>query len=145
MKKIGISLLLFLAVILFQCKDEKKTESQDLAVQYPNKDSELALLMREMYTDTETLKKAIENKTLPPDFREKFKKIHSAIPTDPKVKTESFAQLSNNFLNNLDQLYTSSNRVEGLETLIGSCIACHQNFCPGPIKRIKKLSTKTAN
>jgi cytochrome c556 len=102
--------------------------------------SELALLMRQMYTDSEQIKVAILAKKLPDDFREKFKAIHTAVPTDAGVRDQNFAVLSNAFLKQLDKVYSGKNQVENFNKMVNNCIACHSSYCPGPIKRIQKLT-----
>ncbi|MCS7018933.1 MAG: hypothetical protein RMJ87_00130 [Cytophagales bacterium] len=105
-----------------------------------HEDSELALLMRTMYNDAETIRKAILEKRLPEDFREKFKAIYTAQPTDPEVKDENFTPFTNGFLQALDLLYQNGDdQIENFNTVVHSCIACHQQYCPGPINKIKKL------
>lgn len=106
-------------------------------------DSELALLMRAMYNDSEIIRQAILEKRLPEDFREKFKAIHTATPTDANVRDENFKPFSNSFLLALDKVYQDDdNRVENFNTVVSTCIACHQKYCPGPIRKIQKLYIK---
>lgn len=105
-----------------------------------NDDSELALLMRAMYNDSETIRKAILEKRLPEDFREKFKAIHTATPTDIDVRDENFGPFSSGFLLALDRIYQNDgDQIQNFNTVVLSCIACHQKYCPGPINKIKKL------
>ena len=128
----------FLSLVFYQCKQEK-AENTAKTTNYPNKDSELALLMREMYSDTELIRKAVQEKKMPTDFKEKFEKIHSAIPTDSTVREGDFKLFAQNFLVSLDNVYEQENQIQNYNLLINNCIACHQSVCPGPIKRIKKL------
>jgi len=108
----------------------------------PNQASELALLMRSMYTDSEKIKQAVVEGKFPEDFREKFKKIHSAVATEAEMKDAAFAAMANVFLKNMDKLYDNQNQIDDYNILIQSCLACHQNHCPGPMSRIKKLVIK---
>jgi cytochrome c556 len=108
--------------------------------QDPNQASELALLMRNMYTDSEKMKEAVLAGKLPEDLREKFKKMHSAVATETDMKDEAFTAMANVFLKNMDKLYDDKNQIEDYNVLVQSCLACHQNHCPGPISRIKKLT-----
>jgi hypothetical protein len=117
-----------------------KPDSVD-KTKYPNEDSELAWLMRQMYDDSEKIRTAILNNSLPNDFRKKFKSIHTATPTDMSVKGEVFDHSAKAFLQTLDKFYTNKeNQVENFNLVVNACVSCHQNYCPGPIKRIKKLS-----
>lgn len=110
---------------------------------YPNGGSELAVLMREMYDDSETIKQAILSGKFPPDFREKFRYLHSATPTDKDTKTEAYPDMAKVFEENLNQLYQEKDekkRIKRFNIVIQNCITCHQSHCPGPIKKIKKLN-----
>ncbi len=152
------SVCLFLSSIFYNCSQtpdassENNTNEDSVKVSalkpqnvdktlYPNDDSELAWLMRQMYEDGEKIKLAVLNKQLPEDFREKFKNIHTATPTDAGVKGEVFDTSAKAFLATLDKFYKEKeNQVENFNLVVNACIACHQNYCPGPIKKIKKLA-----
>ncbi len=130
-KFLVLSALLFATAILYSFT---QSTAQD------DETSELALLMRQMYTDSEQIKTAILEKKLPADFREKFKAIHTAIPTDAGVRDQNFALLSDAFLKQMDKVYVGKNQVENFNKMVNGCIACHSTYCPGPIKRIQKLT-----
>ncbi len=150
------SVLFFLSVTLYNCTQNTKKETQTEEIKaekvslkpanvdstkYPNEDSELAWLMRQMYEDGEKMKVAVQQKQLPEDFREKFKNIHTAIPTDASVKSDVFDASAQAFLKTMDKFYTEKeNQVENFNLVVNACVACHQNYCPGPIKKIKKLA-----
>jgi len=56
------------------------------------------------------------------------------------VKTPEFKAFNELLINQAKVLQEdSANRVEGFNQFVNRCIDCHQSFCPGPIKRIKKL------
>ena len=152
----SLSLLVFFCSLLVNCTEqkgsettEKQTETKTVSLKpanrdttkYPNDDSELAWLMRQMYEDGEKIKLAVLNKQLPEDFREKFKNIHTATPTEASVKTEIFTNSAKAFEQTLDKFYAEKeNQVENFNLVVNACVACHQNYCPGPIKKIKKLT-----
>lgn len=150
-----VSVIIFSSVLFYSCGQTTQEQKSEVAVQpslkpaqkdstkYPNDDSELAWLMRDMYQDGEKIKTAVQNKQLPEDFREKFKNIHTATPTDAAVKGEVFDTSAKVFLQTLDKFYTEKeNQVENFNIVVNACVACHQNYCPGPIKKIKKLAIK---
>ncbi|KOY87109.1 hypothetical protein AD998_14015 [bacterium 336/3] len=115
---------------------------------YPNGGSELSVLMREMYDDSEMIKKAVLEGKLPPDFREKFRYLHAATPTDKDTKTEAYPDMAKAFEDNLNRLYEEKDekkRIKQFDIVIQNCVACHQSHCPGPIKKIKKLNIKETN
>jgi hypothetical protein len=126
-----LSLLFFVSAVLY---------SFTAAPRQDDEASELALLMRQMYTDSEQIKAAVLERRLPADFREKFRAIHTATPTDPAVRDKNFAAFSKNFLKSLDRVYTSQNQVDNFNKMVNNCLACHASYCPGPMSRIKKLT-----
>jgi cytochrome c556 len=139
-----LSLLFFVGVLLWSCQkaQEETQDKPEEALLYPNKDSELALLMRDMYEDAASMKKALEAQKLPEDFRAKFKQIHSAEATDPTVRSAAFDNMSEAFLAQVEALYqpiSPSERSKAFNLMVQNCISCHQVHCPGPIKKIKKL------
>jgi cytochrome c556 len=130
---LALSVLLWAAAVSY---------SFTLPAQQDDEASELALLMRQMYTDSEQIRAAVLLKQLPADFREKFKAIHTATPTDAGVRDANFKVLSDAFLAQLDKVYAvkSKNQVENFNKMVNTCVACHSSYCPGPISRIKKLT-----
>ena len=139
MKLIFPTVLLFAAILFYQCTRPATTASNN----FPNKDSELALLMREMELDALSIKGNIEkNKDITNDVRQKFKAIHTAIATDASMRNPAFEAMANNFLQALDKLYTlpKNERKEQYTIFVNDCINCHKMYCPGPIVRIKKLN-----
>lgn len=126
------------AFTLSFCSESKKEEKHE-----PQKVSELAQLMRTMYDDGEQMKAAIEKGELPPDFREKFKKMHTAIPTEPLSNKPAFDAFANQYLAIIDSVYSAPNaeiRKKNYNAMVTQCVSCHEVYCPGPIKRIKKLT-----
>ena len=140
----GIFSFLFVA-----CVDEPvQKEVQDItkvevSETNPNGDSELALLMRKMFEDGEDIKALIVNNegNITEEYIQELERIHTATPTDADVKTPEFEAYTKLMINEANELFSSdSNRVQGFNNLVNRCIECHQSFCPGPIKRIKKLT-----
>jgi hypothetical protein len=141
--------LVFLGIssaVIFSCsQQEEEKASAKKEVYNPNGDSELALSMRQSFEQTEQIKRNIEKGdfTIPEGYVENLQLFHSATPTDPEVKNELFTQFSNSLYLIANDLVSSSDlnqRKEAYQTLISTCISCHQKFCPGPIVRIKKLN-----
>lgn len=136
--------MLFLGAVSYNCSSPHKKLFRQLAAQkdktkYPNDDSELALLMRDMDKDMQLLKKAIVTKTELPRLLKKFKAIHVANPTDDEVKTPQFTALAELLLVNTKKVYKTTQTSKAYNLLVNNCIACHQSYCPGPVVRIKKL------
>jgi len=125
---------------------EEKTEESCTKITVseinPNGDSELALLMRQMYVDADLIKQnIIDNKgNISEEFIKELEQVHSAIPTDEDVKTPEFEAFNKALILQAEALKnTTENKSEAFNQLVNRCIDCHGSFCPGPIKKIKKL------
>lgn len=139
----------FLVSLFFACNSETEKEVKKVVKTVkvvtsdaPNKDSELALLMRKMYLDADSIKQLIvtETGTISDDFIRELETVHTAKPTDPDVKTAEFDAFNISLINQAKAIQDNpNNQVEEFNLLVNRCIDCHQSFCPGPIKRIKKL------
>lgn len=123
---------------------EKSCESDEVEVSpiNPNGDSELALLMRQLFYDTDSLKQlvVVEGKEVPQDFIDALENVHTANPTDPEVKTAEFKAYNDLLINAAKELSTAENKEVAYNNFLNRCIDCHKVVCPGPIKRIKKLT-----
>ncbi|MGD1842761.1 MAG: hypothetical protein ACFB0B_17970 [Thermonemataceae bacterium] len=152
-KYIVLASFLLCGVYFYNCRTTAQTQkvTQSVAsdtikaIRFPNDDSELALLMREMYTDTEQIRQALLAGKLPPDFREKFAQLHTATPTDSSTKNPQYEAMGAAFLQHTQRMYAAkedSTRLQAYGLMVQMCIACHQNQCPGPLKRIQKLTIR---
>ena len=133
------------SILFFACNSEEAQVEESCEVETvvnPNGDSELALLMRQMYLDADSIKQLIVSNegTISDEFIAELQQVHAAIPTDSTVKTPEFKAFNDLLINQAKALQENTkDRVEGFNQLVARCIDCHQSFCPGPIKRIKKL------
>jgi hypothetical protein len=123
---------------------EKSCEADEIEVSpvNPNGDSELALLMRQLYFDADTIKQLIVNEegNISDELIAELERIHTATPTDPEVKTDEFKAYNELMINQAKALKeTTANKKDAFNLFVNRCIDCHQSFCPGPIVRIKKL------
>ena len=107
----------------------------------PNGDSELALLMRQMFDESMAAKNLILDGQPAPDFSDQFVTIHTAQETDSTVRTVEFRALSEVFLTQVRRLEEApaEERVAAHNNMVASCLACHRVYCPGPMVKIKKL------
>lgn len=154
MKNMNIKILIpscigIFSLLLYSCNNEKKeveaTCSKDVKVSpiNPNGDSELALLMRKMYNDADSIKKLITNNegNITKEYIKELERIHTAIPTDADVKTPEFEAFTKLMIEEANTLFgNETNKAEGFNSLVNRCIDCHHSFCPGPIDKIKKLN-----
>ncbi|MCF8277933.1 MAG: hypothetical protein K9J17_14460 [Flavobacteriales bacterium] len=105
----------------------------------PNGDSELALLMRDMFEESDSLKQlVIEGRQL--SGLKKYKDIHSAVPTDATVRGPVFDAFAKNYIESIKALEAADSvSVFRFNKMVDQCMNCHTEFCPGPKKRIKQL------
>jgi len=131
--------LLVLALFYTSCTNDANKPACKPKPLNPNGDSELALLMREMFADGLRIKGQLERGEVPTGLRQ-FTTIHSAIPTDATVKTAEYTAFANAYLEAARQLEAQDSlSVFRFNTMVDQCMNCHTAFCPGPKKRIKKL------
>lgn len=124
--------------------EHAKVDSCNLNTFNPNGDSELAILMREMVSLTDSVKQDLllrrEIRPMPGILNS----LISAQKTDSSIDTAIYNFLAENYLARAKEFYSASeeSKVENYNLMVGACVTCHQNFCAGPIKRINKLLLK---
>ena len=108
--------------------------------------SDLVILMRQMEGNLAHIKAELDaDKALNEESRQEFKGLFTETPSEDVVIDSSYMVIGQQFLDNYAQLFTASDKGSMrhlFNSTISSCISCHQNRCPGPIKRIKKLAIK---
>lgn len=104
-------------------------------------DSELTLLMRQMYDDAAMMKSAIKKRQKPvPGIQ--HVQLLSAVATEGKqTKSPAYQAMGQAYLKALDDLLAATPKESAgcYKKLIDSCMSCHTAFCPGPKMRIEKL------
>lgn len=107
----------------------------------PNGESELALLMRAMFEEANTIKQQIAN-------GEEIKtslcheQLLTAEATEPeKAASEQYKAYAKAFIQTVDHLQTSDpeHQLAVYENLVNNCLSCHKAMCPGPVSKIEKL------
>ena len=139
----GIFSLLFIACNNNSSEEQCETKEVEISAVNPNGDSELALLMRKMYNDADSIKKLITNNegNITKEYITELERIHTATPTDAEVKTPEFEAYTKLMIDEANALFSNeTNKTEGFNNLVNRCVECHQSFCPGPIKKIRKLT-----
>ena len=107
----------------------------------PNGDSELALLMREMFEDgMRTKQQILDGKEIRLGFD--YRSIHSAEATESeKVKTTEYMLMAKAYEASVDSLLASEgpSRADAFQLMISTCANCHKTMCPGPMVKIRKM------
>lgn len=129
---------IFILFICVSCAKEQKPKSEPFKMYQT---SELAQMMEEMYVFHDSLKQRIiiGDELLPMSYE--LDKIHSAVMSENFERDDNFKTFAKVFESYQAQLYRVSKDSikEVYNQVIGTCIACHQTSCTGPIPRIQKL------
>ena len=135
--------LLCLFVCFASCKDDAAKKEKEPLIMVEQ--SEMSLLMNEMFAFNESIKQQIKDGKLNNDFPEHFNKIHTAVLTDSTVRDEAFKEDAQLFLDAQKALFeveTTEDLKVQYNNAVNACISCHEVTCVGPIPRIKKLYVK---
>ena len=129
-------------VVLVCCLSCKQDGSKDTSgVFNPNGDSELALLMRDMFKDGMQVKQQLLDGKAPVVACD-FQKIYTAEATQPeKVASPQFAVMASSYERTVKTLQAAQpeNRVTAYNYMVDACMQCHQTMCPGPMVKIRKM------
>ena len=119
-------------------KDSAKVCKNDVN---PNGSSELAQLMRSMAAWTDTVKHHVHQTTPPLPIN--FSRIHLLTKTDSTIDKKLFDQFADIYTQKVNDFIATDPKLDIREKkyneMVSTCVSCHENFCHGPIKRIKKL------
>ena len=128
--------LLLSVFLLVMCKQEPKKNLQPIN---PNGDSELALLMREMFDNSLEAKKRLEaNKSI--DAIESFDHMKVVKATEPeKANSDLFKVMADSYLAAVDDMNKAPDSHKKFNTMVDNCMGCHKAMCPGPMVKIKRL------
>lgn len=104
--------------------------------------SELASIMRVLHDEATERKGILETGEMAVANSQLIFKMITAKPTEPHMVGPAFEPHAQAFIASYGQLNTAENvqgQIEAHNNLVKSCVACHMNFCQGPIPRIEKL------
>jgi hypothetical protein len=109
---------------------------------YPNQDKPMALMMRQMADHAQKMKdlvlanKPITEQAFP------FIRFHLVEPTDPDVLQPQFFENARLLQQSHQAIVKAplAKQKEMYTAYINQCINCHQIYCSGPLKRIRKLT-----
>jgi hypothetical protein len=104
--------------------------------------SELASIMRVLHDEATERKGILETGEMAVANSQLIFKMITAKPTEPHMVGPAFEPHAQAFIASYGQLNTAEDvqvQIEAHNNLVKSCVACHMNFCQGPIPRIEKL------
>ncbi len=142
--------LLFIIITIFGCSSTTK-ECENIQIN-PNGESELALVMRALYTNTLDIKKELFTNTDTTitnlnsinleEFKINYNSLHTSKPTDLNLRIDGkYKRFADTYINSSKNFINNSSK-ENYNSMVNNCIQCHEQFCLGAIKKIQKLYTK---
>lgn len=135
----GVYMVLMVTLFAQACDEPEAVQENEFVMA---KDSELALLMRDLTTETEAIRAALERGEEHPLWN-RVEELHTATPTDSTRSGPVFEGFSNAFIRSVhDMEAADSLKVKHFNAVINSCMDCHRTYCPGPMKRIEKFYLK---
>lgn len=129
-------IVLVLGILLFAC-NESNNQSEKVLID-PNNTSEMALLMRDMFTQLDSVKLKLEFGHDLSNSKLNFALIHEQEATDESFRKEGLEGMSWAYSNAVYQ-FNDSPTLINYRTVVNSCVSCHQSLCPGPLERIDNL------
>ena len=113
------------------------------AASFQASESPLSKLMREMTGDMKKLRTAaLSGKTFT-KWGKSYDRIHTAKASAESKKGEYFEEYAKTFLAQVERTKTANQPATikpAYNLLVGTCIHCHEKYCPGPISMLRKLS-----
>jgi hypothetical protein len=106
----------------------------------PNNPKPMALMMREMVKNADRMKSKLEKgeKLDSADFP--FLRFYLVEPTDPNVLEPQFFENARLFQESYKAIFAHEQEQRKYYNLmISRCVKCHESYCSGPLKRIRKL------
>ena len=137
-----ISIIIFGLVWACASTDTPKAPDDTNTQVTTNDASELAMLMRTIHEDAKSWRETIESGDLVSQEIDIYQKMVESTPTKPEVKGPAFEGFAKHYQMQIDSLTAAKDitlAADAYNNLVSSCITCHDSFCPGPVKTIKKL------
>lgn len=137
-----VALFFLFVFTLATCgRQEEPAETTKSKIVNPNGDSELALLMRDMFDEGMLMKSAIEAGRHP-EFRYDPNAIFTAHATEPeKAASEAYQSLGKAYIAAAKALEACEpgERKAFYQGMVHTCMACHEELCPGPTRKIRRM------
>lgn len=141
----NISILVIILAFIWACGNEGQSdsaESNENEEIVMNKDSELALLMRDIHENAKVWRDSLVNGKMVLDSIEIYSALTQSVPTDSSVVGPLYNGLAQNYQLALNDFLSAEDiqlAKSSYNNLVSACLTCHGEFCPGPMKTIRKL------
>lgn len=133
--------LIALVVYALSCAAEAATDIKQPSAINPNGDSELALLMRAMYDDAAQMKEAIARGEQPKPSIDHARMLTASATEPEKAASDTYKNWAQSYLHTVEALQNGDLEMapDLFDNMVGNCMGCHTDLCPGPKMRIKNL------
>ena len=124
-------------ILLIACKSDEPKRPQ----LNPNGDSELAILMRDMFDEGMLVKQSVINGEYPM-MKLEYHHINTATPTEEgKNATIEYQLFAKAYEASIERFKNASeaDRPAAYQNMVDNCMSCHAKVCQGPMVRIKKM------
>jgi len=146
MKKIFITFCILLSIAIVACndaekaKESKQEECKNETIKDPNDPKPMALMMRTMANNCDSMRLEINAGKKVDSVKYPLMPFWTAEPTDSANLVELFYNNASEFEIAYRTLMSNKeHQKENYTAVINSCVNCHNSFCSGPLRRIKKL------
>lgn len=150
MKKIinSVLLLVVITITVNACTNNpapaEKTQQPNAekveTIKDPNQPKPMALMMRQMAAQADTMKaKLLRGESLD-SLSFPFIRFYLVEPTDKNVLEPQFFKNADVYKQAHRNVFDNPNeQVKYYNLMINACISCHENYCSGPLRRIRKM------
>lgn len=143
-------------VLLFACNETQKeslkkeegnpvdsvSEEENCApIMDPNEVKPMALMMRVMAANADSMRSQLLRGEKLDSIRYPFLRFYLVEPTKPEVLEPQFYENARLFQSAYKQVFRvkKEEQIAAYNVAIGKCITCHESYCSGPLKRIRKF------
>jgi cytochrome c553 len=147
-----IVLALFTGILINACTNANENNNQKVetkiadsatvieTIKDPNKPKPMALMMRQMAANADSMKaKLLRGESLD-SLSFPFIRFYLVEPTDKNVLEPQFFENAKVYQAAHKAVFDHpENQKKYYNLMIGACISCHENYCSGPLRRIKKM------
>lgn len=106
----------------------------------PNNPKPMAIMMRVMAAHADSMHSQLLRGESLDSNDYPFLRFYVAEPTDPKVLEPQFFENARLFQQAHRELFAHpKEQVQYYNNMINACIRCHEQYCSGPLKRIRKF------
>jgi hypothetical protein len=119
--------------------DSVKSEAQAQILD-PHQPKPMALMMRQMADNADSMKAKLARGESLDSLQFPFIRFYLVQATDESVKEPKFYENAKQYQTAHNAIFTHPKEQKKYYNLmIGKCISCHENYCSGPLKRIRKM------